>query len=98
MTISVGDAVAAACVFEVRARKPGNVSFGDHRYTDYMLSAAEVTIALQHAGEEPLGTTVLTAIQSTRRTVEHNTNLGIVLLLAPLAAVPMHRKLSEGVL
>jgi triphosphoribosyl-dephospho-CoA synthase len=97
MNVLVGDAVAAACVFEVKARKPGNVSVGDPRYTDYLLSAAEVTLALTGAGEQPLGTTILKAIESTRRRVGHNTNLGIVLLLAPLAAVPIHVKLSEGV-
>jgi triphosphoribosyl-dephospho-CoA synthase len=98
MNVSIGDAVAAACVFEVKARKPGNVCITDPRFTDYTLSAAEVTIALARAGEQPLGTTILSAIESTRQRVGHNTNLGIVLVLAPLAAVPIDRKLSEGVL
>jgi triphosphoribosyl-dephospho-CoA synthase len=44
-----------------------------------------------------LGETIFEAIQATRKVVETNTNLGIVLLLAPLAAVPRHQPLQSGV-
>jgi len=101
MSVSVRDAVLAACTFEVNARKPGNVTsepgLNNRQYRDYRQSALEVSSALEHAGQEPLGNTILRAIESTQRVVGHNTNLGIVLLLAPLAAVPMDEKLSEGV-
>ena len=40
---------------------------------------------------------VLAAIEATRRVVSTNTNLGIVLLLAPLAAVPEGIDLADGV-
>ena len=44
-----------------------------------------------------MGATVLGAVQATRRLVSTNTNLGMVLLLAPLAAVPEGVDLAEGV-
>jgi triphosphoribosyl-dephospho-CoA synthase len=101
MSISVTEATLLACAFEVKARKPGNVSLksraNDDAYRDYMVSAVEISLALAHAGKEPLGATILRAIESTQHVVGHNTNLGIVLLLVPLAAVPMDLKLSEGV-
>src|SRR5262249_4241787 len=99
--IAVRDAVSIACMHELKARKPGNVTSAlglkDRLYLDYVLSAVEASCALERAGQEPLGTTIFSAIKSTQQIVGHNTNLGIVLLLAPLAAVPMDRKLSEGV-
>jgi triphosphoribosyl-dephospho-CoA synthase len=102
MSISVRDAVLAACKFEVMARKPGNVTadsgLEEGPYKDYTLSAWAVSFAMQHAGQEPLGNTILKAVEATQQMVGTNTNLGIVLLLAPLAAVPRHRNLSEAVL
>jgi triphosphoribosyl-dephospho-CoA synthase len=79
----------AACVLEVAADKPGNVSrrhdFGDTRFEDFLLSAIAVGAALGAAGTASVGQTVLAAVRDTRRWVPVNTNLGIVLLLAPLA-------------
>jgi triphosphoribosyl-dephospho-CoA synthase len=79
----------AACVLEAAAPKPGNVSrhhdFADTRFEDFLLSAVAVGPALGAAGETGVGETVLRAVRDTRRWVSANTNLGIVLLLAPLA-------------
>jgi len=73
----------------VSAPKPGNVSpehhFHDTRYEDFLASAVAVGPALSDAGKQPLGRTILTAVEATRRWTRSNTNLGIVLLLAPLA-------------
>ena len=78
-----------ACLLEVSAPKPGNVSPGRHfhdtRYEDFLASAVAVGPALSDAGKQPLGRTILTAVEATRRWTRSNTNLGIVLLLAPLA-------------
>jgi triphosphoribosyl-dephospho-CoA synthase len=78
-----------ACILEVTAPKPGNVSpgrdFADLTYEDFLLSAAAIGGALGEAGARPPGETVLRAIRDTRRWVRTNTNLGIVLLFAPLA-------------
>lgn len=90
--ITPADVAAAgqlACLLEVSAPKPGNVSpehhFHDTRYEDFLASAVAIGPALSVAGEHPLGTTIRTAVEATRRWTRSNTNLGIVLLLAPLA-------------
>lgn len=79
----------AACLLEVAASKPGNVSrdhdFGDTSFEDFLLSAVAMGAALGAAGGAGVGETILRAVQDTRRWVAVNTNLGIVLLLAPLA-------------
>ncbi|MEO8091012.1 MAG: triphosphoribosyl-dephospho-CoA synthase [Gemmatimonadales bacterium] len=78
-----------ACLLEVSAPKPGNVSpehhFHDTRYEDFLASAVAIGPALLEAGQHPLGTTIRTAVEATRHWTRSNTNLGIVLLLAPLA-------------
>jgi triphosphoribosyl-dephospho-CoA synthase len=78
-----------ACLLEVSAPKPGNVcpaaSFHDARYEDFLASAVAIGPALAGAAERPLGVTIRTAVEATRRWTTTNTNLGIVLLLAPLA-------------
>jgi triphosphoribosyl-dephospho-CoA synthase len=78
-----------ACLLEVSAPKPGNVSperhFHDTRYEDFLASAVAIGPALSEAGQNPLGRTIRRAIEDTRRWTKSNTNLGIVLLLAPLA-------------
>lgn len=78
-----------ACLLEVSAPKPGNVSPGRHfhdtRYEDFLASAVAIGPALAAAGERPLGATIFTAADATARWAHSNTNLGIILLLAPLA-------------
>ncbi|MBA3893912.1 MAG: triphosphoribosyl-dephospho-CoA synthase [Gemmatimonadales bacterium] len=88
-----GEEIAAAaqlaCLLEVSAPKPGNVSpdrhFHDTRYEDFLASAVAIGPALAAAGERPLGATIRAAREATARWTRSNTNLGIVLLLAPLA-------------
>lgn len=78
-----------ACLLEVSAPKPGNVSperhFHDTRYEDFLASAVAIGPALAGAAENPLGATIRAAVDATLRWTRSNTNLGIVLLLAPLA-------------
>jgi triphosphoribosyl-dephospho-CoA synthase len=84
-----------ACLLEVSAPKPGNVSpatpFHDARYEDFLASAVAIGPALAAAAERPLGVTIRVAVEATRRWTETNTNLGIVLLLAPLARAALTR-------
>jgi triphosphoribosyl-dephospho-CoA synthase len=81
-------AAQLACLLEVSAPKPGNVTpgrhFSDMRFEDFLASAAAIGPALGEAGTRPLGETILGAIEVTARWTRTNTNLGIVLLLAPL--------------
>ena len=78
-----------ACLLEVSAPKPGNVSperhFHDTRYEDFLASAVAIGPALAQAHAQPLGATIRQAVEETLRWTRSNTNLGIVLLLAPLA-------------
>lgn len=82
-------AAQLACLLEVSAPKPGNVSperhFHDTRYEDFLASAVAIGPALAEAGRQPLGRTIRRAVEDTLRWTRSNTNLGIVLLLAPLA-------------
>ena len=92
----VASAVQLACLLEVAAPKPGNVSpgraFGDMRYEDFLASAAAIGPAFLEADRQTLGATILGAVQATRRWTAANTNLGLILLLAPLA----HAMLRKG--
>jgi triphosphoribosyl-dephospho-CoA synthase len=79
-----------ACIWEATARKAGNVhrycDFADTTYIDFLQSAAAIAPILAHAPRQRVGVTVLEAIRlSARHVASNNTNLGIVLLLAPLA-------------
>lgn len=78
-----------ACLAELNAPNPGNVRPGrdlpELTAGEMMVSAAAIGPSLATAGEAPLGATILRAVEDTQRWVDTNTNLGIVLLLAPLA-------------
>jgi triphosphoribosyl-dephospho-CoA synthase len=86
---SVAGAAQLACVLEASAEKPGNITpshdFHDTSYEDMLRSAIAVGPELARAGERGVGETVLAAVEASRRVAEANTNLGIALLLAPLA-------------
>ena len=93
---TASDIVAAAqlaCLLEATAPKPGNVSpdrdFADLTYEDLLASAAAIGGPLAGAGARPLGTTVRLAIDATGRWTRSNSNLGLVLLLAPLTRAAM---------
>jgi triphosphoribosyl-dephospho-CoA synthase len=91
-----------ACILEATIPKPGNVhrgaDFEDLCLTDFLVSAVAIGPAMDAAPNAPtLGETVLCAIRATRKQVTTNTNLGIILLLAPLARVPREEPLAEGV-
>ena len=77
----------AACELDVTALKPGNVRDGvrAHGMTahDFRLSAQASGPALSQRGAS-VGQRILEAIRCTQRVVRCNTNLGIVLLAAPL--------------
>jgi triphosphoribosyl-dephospho-CoA synthase len=86
---SVAGAAQLACVLEVSAEKPGNITprhdFDDTSYEDMVRSAIAAGPELARAGERGVGDTILAVVQASRRAAPANTNLGIALLLAPLA-------------
>jgi triphosphoribosyl-dephospho-CoA synthase len=77
----------AACELDVTALKPGNVRVGVPAHgmdaDDFLRSAQACAPALGQRGAS-VGQRVLEAIGRTQRVVHCNTNLGIVLLAAPL--------------
>ena len=100
----VATAAQLACLLEVSAPKPGNVSpglhFRDARYEDWLASAVAIGPAIERAGSRRIGVTILDAIERSARWTRSNTNLGIVLLIAPLARaalVPAPASLRERV-
>lgn len=99
--LDAGLCAQIACIWEATARKPGNVhryrDFADTTYPDFLLSAAAIAPAMTAACQHRVGVTVLEAVRATRRLASTNTNLGIVLLLAPLASVPPKDELRGGV-
>lgn len=98
--LSIGQCATLACLLEVTVPKPGNVhrgvDFEDMTFLDFLLSAAAIGPVLEHAADS-VGQTILDAIRATRRMVQVNTNLGTVLLITPLAAVPRGVPLAEGI-
>ena len=101
LSLSIGQCATLACLLEATAPKVGNVhrgaDFEDLTFADLAAAAVAVAPAMQAACERPLGATILSAVQATRRVAGGNPNLGMVLLLAPLAAVPRTHPLSAGV-
>jgi triphosphoribosyl-dephospho-CoA synthase len=97
----VGLHAQLACIWEATAGKPGNVNrfcdFDNVSYLDFLVSAAAIAPILDSARERRVGQTVLAGVQASQQVVHTNTNLGILLLLAPLAAVPPQEDLATGV-
>ena len=89
--LPLGLVVQLACIWEATARKIGNVhpaaSYTNTSYLDFSLSAAATGHALHFGPALDVGESVSRAIRATRSVCGSNTNLGISLLLAPLAAV-----------
>ena len=98
--IPIGLCAQLACIWEATARKPGNVhryrDFDDTTYLDFLHSAAAIAPILETACERHVGQTVLQCVQATQSVALRNTNLGIILLLAPLATVPYSENLRTG--
>ncbi|HTN76812.1 MAG TPA: triphosphoribosyl-dephospho-CoA synthase [Pirellulaceae bacterium] len=101
MPLSIAQITTLACLLEATASKPGNVhrgaDFDDVTFGDFAISAVAIGPAMEQAADRGVGATILSAVQATRALVPSNTNLGIVLLLAPLAAVPREVALRDGV-
>ena len=89
MTRDTRRAYLWACALDVVVRKPGNVSVASAGHGmsagQFITSAIVSADAICERGA-PVGGRIEGAIRATRAAVECNTNLGIVLLCAPLAA------------
>jgi triphosphoribosyl-dephospho-CoA synthase len=95
----IANAVVWACEHEVNAPKPGNVNCfsGGHdmQVQDFLLSAKAIANPMSDASLS-VGEKILASVKATRTVVNCNTNLGIVLLFAPLCkAVEQCQHFSE---
>jgi triphosphoribosyl-dephospho-CoA synthase len=88
-----------ACTWEVLARKVGNVhpkaSFTDATTHDFLLSAIASADVLCNPLSPSIADNIYGAVVCTEAVVQHNTNLGILLLLGPLVAFPKQVPLQE---
>lgn len=98
--LSIGHCATLACLLEATAPKVGNVhrgaDFDGLTFTDFAVSAALIAPAMESAAQIGVGRAVLDAITATRSVVATNTNLGMALLIAPLAAVARSRRLTTA--
>ncbi len=85
----IAQLVQMACALEACAPKPGNVNrsydFPDTSLEDFLLSALSIGRAFENAASAGVGQVILDAVSDTRQWVRSNTNLGMILLFAPLA-------------
>lgn len=98
-TASVAEAIRSACIAELGALKPGNVSVHSEGHGmvigDFIRSAHAIAPVLSELGLS-VGERILAAIQATRRVADCNTNLGIVLLCAPLAHAALNLRPDQS--
>ena len=97
----ISQCATLACLLEATAPKVGNVhrgaDFENLTFADFVVSAVAIGPAMQNAMTSGVGVAIFEAIKATRQLVDTNTNLGMVLLLAPLAAVPREEPLATGI-
>ncbi|MCB5187279.1 triphosphoribosyl-dephospho-CoA synthase [Methylobacillus caricis] len=84
----VAEAFKAACMAELAALKPGNVHIfadGHGMVVQQFIQSAEAVATVIAQPGLTVGARILASINATWQVVDCNTNLGIVLLCAPLA-------------
>ena len=88
-----------ACIWEVTARKLGNVHptarFRNLDHTAFLRSADALSEALIESQKLSVGETILRAVRKRIAVTPSNTNLGIILLLVPLAKSRSRNSLGE---
>ena len=85
----IADAFRSACRAELAALKPGNVHVFAHGHrltTEQFMRSADAAAAPLSTHGARIGQRILGAVEATQDAVGTNTNLGIILLCAPLAA------------
>ncbi len=83
-----------ACMAELQALKPGNVhAFADgHGMTIYdFINSADASANLIAQTDCSVGERIFNAVEATQSAVGLNTNLGLVLLCAPIIHAALHR-------
>ncbi|HET6867956.1 MAG TPA: triphosphoribosyl-dephospho-CoA synthase [Solirubrobacteraceae bacterium] len=94
--------VQLACLLEVSAAKPGNITpahdFADTTYADMVRSALALgpVFGRGRALQRSVGELIADGVEATSRVARANTNLGIVLLFAPLVRAAVTRRADES--
>lgn len=89
----LAQAYKTACMAELQALKPGNVhAFADgHGMTiEDFIKSADVTADIITRPDLTLGERIFYAVEATRKAVGQNTNLGMLLLCAPIIEAALH--------
>ena len=93
--------VELACLLEVAAPKPGNITpahdFSDTTYADMVRSALAIgpAFARRRVRARGVGQLIADGVDATARVAATNTNLGIVLMFAPLVRAQATRTTNE---
>jgi triphosphoribosyl-dephospho-CoA synthase len=99
--LTTAHCVTLAAIMEATAPKPGNVhrgaDFEDITYPDFVLAAVAIGPILGADDGSPLGSRVLRAVEATRGWIGTNANLGIILLLTPLAMAARETEMRAGI-
>jgi len=94
--------VQIACVLEVSAAKPGNITpahdFADTTYADMVRSAVALgpVFARRRVQRRTVGELIGDGVEATSQVAAANTNLGILLLFAPLARASVTQRADES--
>jgi|JI9StandDraft_1071089.scaffolds.fasta_scaffold03561_10 triphosphoribosyl-dephospho-CoA synthase len=87
--MSIGQRATLAITLEASSRKLGNVHpearFVDMKYEDFLRSAIAIAPAFDRRGKQTVGKLILDSVAATQHSVGINTNLGTLLLMAPMA-------------
>lgn len=87
--MSLGQRATLAITLEASACKLGNVhpnaSFVDMKYDDFLRSAIAIGPTFDQRGKLSVGKLILESVIATQQSVGVNTNLGTLLLMAPVA-------------
>jgi triphosphoribosyl-dephospho-CoA synthase len=93
--------VQLACLLEVSAAKPGNITpahdFADATYADMVRSGLALgsVFGRRRVLQRSVGELIADGVEATAEVARTNTNLGIVLLFAPLARAAVTRAANE---
>ena len=88
------------CELDIQSLKPGNISVysgGKDLSVDDFLNSAKVSAEPITEPNISLGRRILNAVSTTQKAVNTNTNLGMVLLMAPLVQAKLEQNETEGI-
>lgn len=88
------------CILDIESLKPGNISIysgGSKLSVDDFLNSAKASMEPITDPDLSLGGRILQAISATHSAVNTNTNLGMVLLMAPLIQAKFEQEKTESI-